>query len=111
MTNARFGAIPSLPPSKQSHSLRFPVPPYAPRSFFERYPAAELSMTAALFGAIIHHQLVTSISLGIALKYVLDALRQPRHTNMFRFGLDALAQIKGALLLERFCFVSTSVPA
>lgn len=30
---------------------------------------------AVLFGQLIHHSLVSSVSLGIALRYVLEALR------------------------------------
>jgi CCR4-NOT transcription complex subunit 1 len=45
--------------------------------FFERYPDKELRITGVLFGLLIQHQLVSSHTLGIALRYVLEALRKP----------------------------------
>ena len=44
--------------------------------FFHKYPEKELLVTARLFGTLIQHQLVSSITLGIALRYVLEALRK-----------------------------------
>lgn len=55
--------------------------------FFSRYPDRELLITATLFGALIKHGLVSSITLGMALRYVLDALRKPAPSKMFTFGL------------------------
>ncbi|OIW00926.1 hypothetical protein TanjilG_10004 [Lupinus angustifolius] len=43
-------------------------------------------------GSVIKHQLVTHLSLGIALRYVLDALRKPADSKMFMFGSLALEQ-------------------
>ncbi|KAG2489762.1 hypothetical protein HYH03_011713 [Edaphochlamys debaryana] len=63
--------------------------------FFARYPDRELHITAALFGSLIKHGLVSSITLGMALRYVLDALRKPSTptpSKMFTFGLEALRQ-------------------
>ncbi|KAG2431214.1 hypothetical protein HXX76_009742 [Chlamydomonas incerta] len=60
--------------------------------FFARYPDRELHITAALFGSLIKHGLVSSITLGMALRYVLDALRKPPGNKMFIFGLEALRQ-------------------
>ncbi|GMH87968.1 hypothetical protein TL16_g11021, partial [Triparma laevis f. inornata] len=58
----------------------------------------ELRITGILFGTLIQHQLVSSITLGIALRYVLEALRkQPvpgGSGKMFRFGMFALEQFK-----------------
>ncbi|KAJ1388195.1 CCR4-NOT transcription complex subunit 1, CAF1-binding domain [Sesbania bispinosa] len=45
--------------------------------FFPKYPERQLKIAAVLFGSVIKHQLVTHLSLGIALRYVLDALRKP----------------------------------
>jgi CCR4-NOT transcription complex subunit 1 len=56
--------------------------------FFARYPDRELHITATLFGGLIKHGLVSSISLGMALRYVLDALRKPAPSKMFTFGLE-----------------------
>ena len=69
--------------------------------FFHKYPDKELRITGILFGTLIQHQLVSSITLGIALRYVLEALRkQPVHGGsgkMFRFGMYALEQFKSRL--------------
>ncbi len=74
--------------------------------FFSKYPEKELRITGILFGKLIQHQLVSSITLGIALRYVLEALRKPPGTNssttsnngkMFRFGMFALEQFKERL--------------
>jgi CCR4-NOT transcription complex subunit 1 len=45
--------------------------------FFGRYPDKELMITGVLFGALIQHQLVSYIPLGIALRYVLEGARLP----------------------------------
>jgi len=69
--------------------------------FFHKYPEKELRITGVLFGTLIQHQLVSSITLGIALRYVLEALRKPPGPGslgkMFRFGMYALEQFKGRL--------------
>lgn len=74
--------------------------------FFSKYPEKELRITGILFGTLIQQQLVSSITLGIALRYVLEALRKPpapagstTHSSgkMFRFGMFALEQFKGRL--------------
>lgn len=66
--------------------------------FFQSfYPARELGMTADLFGSLIQHQLVDYIPLGIAVRNVLDALQCPPDTNLFTFGLRALARFESIL--------------
>ncbi|KAF3817786.1 hypothetical protein GH733_013073 [Mirounga leonina] len=45
--------------------------------FFPQYPDKELHITACLFGGIIEKGLVTYMALGLALRYVLEALRKP----------------------------------
>lgn len=66
--------------------------------FFSKYPTKELRITGILFGKLIQEQLVNSITLGIALRYVLEALRkQESNTKMFEFGMFALEQFKGRL--------------
>lgn len=66
--------------------------------FFQSYyPARELAMTGYLFGSIIQHELVDLIPFGIALRYVVDALSCPPETNLFKFGLQALARFESRL--------------
>ena len=66
--------------------------------FFQTfYPPRELSMTAYLFGSIIQQQLVDYIPLGIAIRYVIDSLQCPPVTNLFKFGLQALARFQSRL--------------
>ncbi|XP_057867287.2 uncharacterized protein LOC131074644 isoform X3 [Cryptomeria japonica] len=66
--------------------------------FFTRYPERELRMTGILFGSIIKHQIVSSLTLGIALRCVLDALRKPLDSKMFSFGFTALEQFVDRLV-------------
>lgn len=65
--------------------------------FFNTYPANELAFTACLFGDLIQYQLIDFIPLGIAVRYVLDALRNPPESNWFRFGIQALARFQSRL--------------
>jgi CCR4-NOT transcription complex subunit 1 len=70
--------------------------------FFHKYPEKELQITGRLFGALIQNQLVSSITLGIALRYVLEALKKDPETGegndkMFRFGQIALDQFRSRL--------------
>ncbi|KAB5596094.1 CCR4-NOT transcription complex subunit 1 [Ceratobasidium theobromae] len=67
------------------------------RFFARYYPPRELQMTGYLFGSLIKYQLVDYIPLGIAIRYVLDAVRAPPDSNMFTFGINALSQFKGRL--------------
>ncbi|XP_061369489.1 uncharacterized protein LOC133312337 [Gastrolobium bilobum] len=66
--------------------------------FFPKYPERQLKIAAVLFGSVIKHQLVTHVSLGIALRYVLDALRKPTDSKMFIFGCLALEQFVDRLI-------------
>ena len=70
--------------------------------FFHKYPDKELQLTGRLFGTLIQHQLVATITLGIALRYVLEALRKDpeqggSNEKMFRFGKIALEQFRSRL--------------
>jgi len=69
--------------------------------FFPGYPDNALFITAELFGGIIEHGLVTMIILGVALRFVLEALRKPIDSNMSWFGLIALDRFKGRL--KEYC--------
>lgn len=66
--------------------------------FFPQYPDKELQITAQLFGGIIERGLVTSyMALGLALRFVLDALRKPEGSKMYYFGIAALDRFKSRL--------------
>lgn len=70
--------------------------------FFYKYPDKELLVTGRLFGTLIQHQLISSITLGIALRYVLEALRKDpdasdSNKKMFRFGTISLEQFRPRL--------------
>ncbi|KAI8372978.1 CCR4-Not complex component, Not1-domain-containing protein [Radiomyces spectabilis] len=65
--------------------------------FFPKYPEKELSITSLLFGSLIQHKLVSNVPLGIALRCVLESLRQPLGSKMFNFGLQALVQFQSQL--------------
>lgn len=57
----------------------------------------QLTLTACLFGDLIQYQLIDFIPLGIAVRYVLDALRNPPDSNWFSFGIQALARFQSRL--------------
>ena len=65
--------------------------------FFSKYPTKELRITAVLFGMLVARQLVANTTLGMALRYVLESLRQPYPSKMFLFGIVALEQFKDQL--------------
>lgn len=63
--------------------------------FFQSYyPPRELAMTGYLFGSLIRHSLIEYIPLGIAMRYILDALKCPADTNLFKFGMQALSRFE-----------------
>ncbi|XP_022732983.1 CCR4-NOT transcription complex subunit 1-like isoform X3 [Durio zibethinus] len=66
--------------------------------FFPKYPERQLKIAAVLFGSVIKQQLVTHLTLGIALRGVLDALRKPADSKMFLFGTKALEQFVDQLI-------------
>lgn len=66
--------------------------------FFNTYPTSELSLTASLFGDLIQYQLIDFIPLGIAVRYVLDALRNPPDSSWYLFGIQALARFQTRLV-------------
>ena len=79
--------------------------------FFPKYPEKELRVTAVLFGRLIDHQLVASVTLGVALRCVLDAVRKPFGSKMFAFGSEALEQFKGRLQeWPQYCQHLAAVP-
>ncbi|KAI3711268.1 hypothetical protein L2E82_41237 [Cichorium intybus] len=66
--------------------------------FFNRYPDRQLKLAAIVFGLLIKNQLVTHLTLGIALRAVLDALRKPADSKMFVFGTKALEKFVDRLI-------------
>ena len=65
--------------------------------FFHKYPEKELVITGQIFGSLIQNQLVSSITLGIALRYILEAIKNDPEVSVgneksFRFGKIALEQ-------------------
>lgn len=73
--------------------------------FFPQYPDKELQITAQLFGGMIEKNLVDSyVTLGHALKCVLDALRKPEGSKMYFFGITALDRFKNKLnQYQKYC--------
>ena len=71
--------------------------------FFPQYPDKELHITACLFGGIIEKGLVTYMALGLALRYVLEALRKPFGSKMYYFGIAALDRFKNRYLIFFQC--------
>lgn len=76
--------------------------------FFPNYLERELRIAGTLFGSLVRHRLVGAMTLGTALRQVLEALRcspgplppdssPAAGAKMFRFGMLALEQLKGRL--------------
>ncbi|XP_014252247.1 CCR4-NOT transcription complex subunit 1 isoform X3 [Cimex lectularius] len=80
--------------------------------FFPQYPDKELFVTAQLFGGIIERGLVSDYrELGMALRYVLDALKKPLDSKMFYFGIAALDRFKSRLKdYHNYCEYIMSIP-
>mmetsp|Transcript_2543 Transcript_2543/g.3674 ORF Transcript_2543/g.3674 Transcript_2543/m.3674 type:complete len:2114 (+) Transcript_2543:96-6437(+) len=79
--------------------------------FFAQYPEKELRITGVLFGLLIKHRLVYRTTLGIALRYVLDALQKKPNSNVFQFGMWALEQFKGRLhQWPQYCALIVKIP-
>ncbi|XP_066592088.1 CCR4-NOT transcription complex subunit 1 isoform X2 [Prorops nasuta] len=80
--------------------------------FFPQYPDKELQTTAQLFGGIIEKGLVNSyMTLGLALRFVLDALRKPEGSKMYFFGIAALDRFKGRLKdYQTYCEHVRTIP-
>merc|ERR1719446_1585527 len=65
--------------------------------FFPKYPAAELITTGRLFVSLVAEDLVPQQTLGLALRCILEALRRPLQSKMFKFGVLALEQVLAKL--------------
>lgn len=79
--------------------------------FFPQYPVKALATTAVLFGSLIHFRLIDGVPLQIALKFILDALQQDPDNNMFRFGLQALIEMRQRLTeIPKYCKILVTIP-
>lgn len=80
--------------------------------FFPQYPDKELHITAQLFGGIIERGLVTTyVALGLALRFVLEALRKPAGSKMYYFGIAALDRFKSRLKeYHKYCEHVRAIP-
>ncbi|XP_015786178.1 CCR4-NOT transcription complex subunit 1 [Tetranychus urticae] len=79
--------------------------------YFPQYPDKELLITAQLFGGIIQMGLVKYMALVVALRCVLEALRQPYSSKMYFFGIAALDRFKSKLKeYPLYCQHLTSIP-
>lgn len=80
--------------------------------FFPQYPDKELHITAQLFGGIIERGIVTSyLYLGLALRFVLEALKKPEGSKMYYFGIAALDRFKNRLKdYHKYCEHVRAIP-
>lgn len=79
--------------------------------FFPQYPDAELGITGVLFGSLVQHGLVQDANLGVALRYVLDALRKEPSSKLHRFGVTALGCFKDRLReWPQYCAPICAIP-
>eukprot|EP01012_Entosiphon_sulcatum_P039609 TRINITY_DN5237_c0_g1_i1.p1 TRINITY_DN5237_c0_g1~~TRINITY_DN5237_c0_g1_i1.p1 ORF type:complete len:2313 (-),score=417.20 TRINITY_DN5237_c0_g1_i1:44-6982(-) len=65
--------------------------------FFPKYPEKELQITARIMGSLIATNNLANIRVGIALRYVLQAIAKPANPKMLQFGLLALDLFKHRL--------------
>ncbi|KAJ1565991.1 hypothetical protein HK096_005111 [Nowakowskiella sp. JEL0078] len=81
------------------------------QSMFEEYNSFAnhpvhilVGITAVLFGQLVQHDILTGQMLGHALRCVLDSLRLPIDSKIFKFGTTALQQFQSRLNeLPHYC--------
>lgn len=79
--------------------------------FFPEYPLNALATTAVLFGSLIYFHLIEGMALSIALRFILESVKQPVDSNMFRFGLQALYEFRQRLSeFPKYCTVLLEIP-
>lgn len=80
--------------------------------FFPQYPDKELHITAQLFGGIIERGIITSyLALGLALRFVLEALKKSEGSKMYYFGIAALDKFKSRLKeYHKYCEHVRAIP-
>ncbi|CAH1270308.1 CNOT1 [Branchiostoma lanceolatum] len=84
---------------------------YQEYRYFHQYPTRELQITATLFGGLIAEGIVSYMALGIALRYVLEALRKPHGSKMYYFGIAALDRFKTRLKdYPQYCQHLAAIP-
>ncbi|EEB08442.1 CCR4-Not complex subunit Not1 [Schizosaccharomyces japonicus yFS275] len=80
--------------------------------FFPDYPLEALALTAVLFGSLIQFELLSFVPLGVALRYVYQALLMPPESKMFRFGMQALIQFQEKLpKYINYCNLILGIPS
>jgi hypothetical protein len=76
-----------------------------------QYPDNFLAVTAALFGSLIKHQLVSSSNLDKILTFILEAFSKPVGSKMFSFAIQALNSFRERLEeWPEFCYHILQVP-
>ncbi|KAG7756020.1 hypothetical protein KL947_004069 [Ogataea haglerorum] len=80
--------------------------------FFPEYPVDALATTSVLFGSTILFRLVEGPALSIALRYIIDSVRQPPESKMFKFAVQALYSFMKRLAeFPKFCAMLCEIPA
>lgn len=80
--------------------------------FFPDYPLPALATTAVLFGSIIQFHLIEDLPLAVALRFVLEALKESPDAKMFKFGLQALMQFQSRLdTFPHYCTLLLQIPS
>ncbi|KAG7855336.1 hypothetical protein KL939_004511 [Ogataea angusta] len=80
--------------------------------FFPEYPVDALATTSVLFGSTILFRLVEGPALSIALRYIIDSVRQPPESKMFKFAVQALYSFMKRLgEFPKFCAMLCEIPA
>ena len=78
--------------------------------FLAKYPDAELAATAALFGGLVSRSLLPDAPLALALRCMLDAVREPADSKLAAFGAGALRAAAGQLhRFPKYCAQLASV--
>lgn len=79
--------------------------------YFHGYPEKELALTATIFGILIQYQLISYVPLGIALRCIMDALKKPANSKLFKFGLQSLIQFRSRLVeWPQYCSHLLQIP-
>nr|CAG8466511.1 6213_t:CDS:10 [Entrophospora candida] len=79
--------------------------------FLPKYPQRELNLTSIIFGSLIKYQLVGYVALGVALRYILSALKNPVDSKFYIFGIQALMQFQSRLLeWPQYCSHLLQIP-